>query len=127
MGEVIEMNKEEDFIGEGFHKIDNKYIEKRPPRIQWGKKYLSWSDDKKIEYLEKFARSMNHAAYLVQSERDQLNKLCGLKEEQIGSLNKSMADNMNMLQHEVTRMNEQRQSYNTEVARLNKKVRELEG
>lgn len=126
MGEVNEMNNEEDFIGDGFHRINDKYIDKRPPRITWGRKYLSWTDSRKVQYLEKFARSMNHAAFLVQGERDQLNKLCELKESQIGSLNKAMADNMNMLQHEVTRMNEQRQNYNTEVARLNKKIRELE-
>jgi hypothetical protein len=124
--DVLKLTDQNDLLAEGFYKVDEKYIEVRPPKIKWGKIYLSWGPDKRVEYLEKFARSMNQAAYLVQKERDELNTLCQLKEEQLTKMSHAMKQNMDMLQHEVTKMNEQRQGYNTEVARLNAKIRELE-
>ena len=69
---------------------------------------------------------MNHAAHLVQKERDDLGALCEKKEQQITSLNTALRQNNQLLQSEVTRMNEQRQGYHNEVAKLNKRIRELE-
>ena len=119
------MNNHDDLIVEGFAKLDDKFIEKRPPKIAWGEKYKQWSDAEKIEYLEKLAASMNHAAFLVQGERNELGKLCELKEKQLISMNAAVRQNNAMLQHEVTLMNEQRQGYNAEVSRLNRLIREL--
>ena len=103
-----------------------KLISERPPKINWGKGYLNKPDSEKIKYLENFASSMNHAAYLIQGERDQLGKLCELKEKQLIGMNKSLTANNTMLQQEITKINEQRQGFNAEVARLNSRIRELE-
>jgi hypothetical protein len=118
--------KQEDYIGHGLHKLDSNLIENRPPKIKWGEKYKTWSKDEKITYLETLACSMNQAAYLIQNERNELNKLCAFKDQQIAQLQPAMEQNMDMLQSEITKMNEQKQFYNAEVARLNTLVRELE-
>ena len=120
------MNNEPDLMVEGFERLDSHLFAGRTPKIRWGEIYKSWTDAKKVEYLEKFAASMNEAAARVQSERNKLGKLCELKEKQLESMNKAVADNNAMLQQEVTRMNEQKQYYNAELARLNQKIRELE-
>ena len=117
--------KEADFVGEGWHEIDEHLVSARPPKIRWGERYLSWSPQKKIEYLEKFAASRNHAAYLIQGERDQLNELCEKKEAQIHGLGKAMAQNSAMLQTEVTKMNAQRQDYHRNISRLNAEIKVL--
>lgn len=114
---------EEDFIAKGWHKLDDNLISARPPKIVFSKQFDAWPDVKKIEYLKKMASSMNQAAKLIQNERDQLNELCALKEKQIVKLSEAMRANDAMLQGEVTRMNEQRQGYHAEVARLNAQIR----
>lgn len=115
-----------DFVGKGFRKLDENLIESKPPKIKWGKIYEQSTDKQKIEYLEKLAATMNHAAYLIQEERNQMLELVAKKEEQIIKLKEAMGKNMDMLTSEITKMNEQRQEFHKEVARLNKRIRELE-
>ncbi len=126
MNRIAKDNEQEDLIAKGFHRLDSNLVEKRPPKIKWGLIYQGMLDKQKIEYLEKLASSMNHAAHLIQGERNELNKLCGLKEEQLIKMKEAMDKNMLMLQSEVTKMNTQRQGFNKEVGRLNQKIRELE-
>jgi len=118
---------EPDLMVDGFHRLDGRLLVSRPPKIQWGAIYKEKSEADKIKYLEKLAASMNHAAYLVQEERNHLGQLCEKKEGQLQQMMADISANNNMLQSEVTKMNEQRQGFNQEVARLNAKIRELEG
>ena len=118
---------EPDLMVEGFHRLDGRTMVAHPPKIQWGVIYKEKSDADKIKYLEKLAATMNHAAFLVQEERNSLGALCEKKEGQLQQMMTDITANNNMLQSEVTKMNEQRQGFNQEVARLNAKIRELEG
>ena len=111
-------NLQEDLIAQGFHKLDDKLIVAKPPKIAWGRIYQASSNEEKIEYLEKLASTMNHAASLIQDERNQLNKLCELKEQQIEKLKEAMDANNLMLQSEVTKINEERQKFNQSKAGL---------
>ena len=120
------MNNGHDFLGEGFHRLDPSSIHRQPPRIKWGPIYQSKTDEEKVRYLEKLAATMNHAAHLIQSERDQLGKLCERKEAQIESMKRSLDSNNTMIQAEITRMNAERQDYNKTIAALNAKIRVLE-
>jgi len=119
-------NVEPDLMVAGFHRLDEKLVSGRPPQIKWGTQYNDWEPERKVQYLEKLARTMNHAAYLVQEERNALGKICEKQEGQLIKLNEALQENSAMLQHEVTRMNERRQDFNTQVARLNARIRELE-
>jgi len=111
-------NLQEDLLAQGFHKLDDKLLVVKVPKIAWGKIYQSSSNEEKIEYLEKLASTMNHAASLIQDERNQLNKLCELKEQQIEKLKEAMDANNNMLQSEVAKINEERQKFNESKAGL---------
>lgn len=44
----------------------------KAPRIQWGEKYQEWTVEQRLEYAEELACSMNHAADVMQQERNQL-------------------------------------------------------
>jgi hypothetical protein len=118
-------NKQEDLVAQGFHKIDDNLIEKRPPKIAWGSIYKRFADQEKITYLEKLSATMNHAAYLIQNERNQINELCSKKEEQLENMKSAMEQNMTTLQSEMTKMNLQRQLFNERVSELNKEIKEL--
>lgn len=111
--------EQEDFIAEGFKRItDEDLAVRNPPKIRWGDKYKAWDDKKKIEYLEKLANSMNHAVSLLQDERDQLNKLCEMKEGQLVKLSEALKQNNEMLHHEITRMNKEKQGLNARIKEL---------
>lgn len=116
---------DDDLVAAGFHRLDKEFS-KRPPKIKWGAIYTKAQKQDKIPYLEKLAASMNHAAYLIQGERDQLGALCEKKEAQIQSLKKGLDQNNEMIQGQITKMNEERQLYNAAIAELRAKVRELE-
>lgn len=119
-------NIEEDFISDGFKKLDPGVLVPKPPKIRWGEKYKSWDDVVKIQYLEKFAHSMNHAAYLMQLERDKFGKLCEVKEKQLIMLSRSSVVKDETLLQQITKMNEQKEVYNKEMSSLKKQVRDLE-
>ena len=120
-------NLSEDLVAKGFHKVDDHLVDRKAPKINWGRIYQKFTDKEKIAYLEKLCSTMNHAAWLVQGERNQLNELCEKKEEQLGKMKAAMDQNMNTLQTEMTKFNEQRQQYNAEIAKLNKQLRKLNG
>ena len=121
------MNKitEEDLVAKGFHRLDSKLITDKPPKIKWGDIYNNWADVQKVKYLEKLAASMNHAASLIQNERDQLNELMELKEAQIVSMKEALDANNKMIQSEITRTNEEKQNYHKLISELNAQIREL--
>lgn len=111
-----------DFVGSGFHRLDSNIVSKRPPRIKWGRLYKNFGDDKKISYLEKLASTMNHAAYLMQEERNGLLKKFDMQGEQIKHL-KGIADKATeTLQSEVLKMNQQKQDFNSEYAKLKRRL-----
>ena len=118
--------EQSDFIGAGFKEVE--HFKKDPPMIKWGMVYRNKMDDgEKIKYLEKLASAMNHAADLIQKERDELMEICEKKEEQIKSLDKSLQQNNTMIQGEINRANQKQQESNRIIAGLNQKIRELEG
>jgi len=124
---ILADNMQNDLKAAGFEKLDPKIIDNKPPRIKWGELYKRFNDAEKIEYLEKLASTMNNAAYLIQGERDELDALCRLKEDQIIKLSDSAQANNGMVQSEIMKMNEERQLFNSHVADLNKQIKDLKG
>lgn len=116
----------EDLVARGFHRLDPKLLTNNPPKIAWGEIYKGWSDEQKLAYVEKLACTMNHAAMLIQDERNQILGLCELKEAQLTAMKLALDANNDMIQQQVTTMNEDRQKYNLAIKQLNEKVRMLE-
>ncbi len=119
-------DKNNDWVGEGWHKLDPDLLLDKAPKIAWGDRYKMWPDVKKIKYLEELASSMNHAAFLVQNERDELNVLCARKEKMLNTLSQNLEGNNGMIQQQITLLNEERQTWNKAAAEMKAKIRELE-
>lgn len=132
----IPPTSEDDLVAAGFHRLDPDLIEQRPPKIKWGMVYSGkvkdpetgewWDDARRIVYLEKLAATMNHAAKLIQDERNVLLELIEKKANQLIAASEAVNRNNAMLQQQITEMNEKQQQFNTRVAELNTKIRELE-
>lgn len=116
-------NPQEDLVDAGFKRLDPHLVERLPPRIRWGVLYQKRSMRARLAYAEKLAATMNQAAAKIQEERNTLGKLLVLKEKQLIKMSEAVQANNAMLQQEVTRMNENRQILNAELARLNKQVK----
>lgn len=97
-----------------------------PPHIKWGDKFKSWDTEKKISFLIKFSEAMNHAADVIQKERDVLGKLVEKKEAMLINIQGQLEANNKMVQSEVMKMNEYKQQSNATIAKLNARIRELE-
>ncbi len=110
-------------VAEGMKRIE---VVELPPKIKWGDDFLAWSDEKKIAYLTKFGEAMNHAADVIQKERDALGEMVEEKEKRILQLEAMIEANNRMIQAEITNMNEYRQEVNAQSAKLNARIRELE-
>lgn len=110
-------------VSEGWREVP---VIPRPPKIHWGEEFLSWNDQKKLDYLMKFAEAMNHAAATIQDERDALGRLVELKEKQLEQQQAAMEANNMMLQTEIGKMNEYKQETMANIAKLNARIRELE-
>ena len=123
MNNAKKIADEIDEVTEGFERVP---IVERPPKVKWGDDFQAWDNDKKIQYLTKFAEAMNHAAATIQKERDELGELLEKKEKQIEKMKGMLDMNNNLLQHEVTRMNAYKQDMNDHAAKLNAKIKELE-
>lgn len=98
---------------------------KNPSKIAWGTDYKNWDKDKKLEYLEKFAHSMNSAAGKLQQERDELFSQCEQKERRIEQLVGQMRQQSETLAIEITRMNEFKNSTLAEISKLKQTIRDL--
>ncbi len=116
---------QDDFVGAGFHQLDENLVQPNAPKISWGKVYLGKPVAWKLTYLERLASTMNHAAFLIKVERDQLNELCIAKETQIVTMKMALDQNNRMIQDQITKMNTERQKYNAAIAELNADLSEL--
>ncbi len=117
---------DQDFVGEGFERLDSEIVVKNAPKIAWGDKYKEKTDADKILYLQKLASTMNHAAFLIQNERNDLLKSLDQKERQLISIAANLEANNGMIQQQVTKMNAEKQEYFKTIAALNKTIREYE-
>ncbi len=119
-------DKNNDFVSKGWHRLDPALTKNKAPKIQWGDRYKMWPDVKKIKYLEELSSSMNHAAFLIQEERNELNVLCEKKEQMINAMSQNLDGNNGMIQQQIMLLNEERQNWNKAASEMKAKIRELE-
>ena len=107
-------------------------MQKVAPKIRWGKDYLSGDIPKQHAFLEKFAYSMNHAADMLQTERNELLALKDKHEAQIRDLQSALCNQGTVMNHQLTRSNTQNQELGASIVKLtqglkvaNRRIKEL--
>ena len=111
-------NMQADFVGQGFEKLDDNLISTHAPKIKWGLKYQGFTDKEKIKYLEKLASTMNHAAHLIQEERNELLILNAKQEQMLIAIGEAMEANNDMLHSEIIKVNDERKEMNEQGQKL---------
>ena len=117
---------QDDLVNAGFNRLDKKLVDENAPAIKWGKRYKAAPLETRLEYAERLCATMNHAADLIQTERNQLLKLLGQKEQQLKKMVEAMRGNNSMLQAELTRFNAERQQLVDASTADKQRIRELE-
>ena len=121
------ISPQDDLLVEGFHRLDDNVVELNAPRLHESEVLRAKPVEARVRYWRRLAATMNHAAMLLQDQRNELSHHITQKEKQLEQMAAAVESNNQALQAEVTRMNEQRQSWNDEARRLNARIRELEG
>lgn len=92
-------------------------------RLQFGEKFYEWDTGQQIEYLIKLASSMNHAADMIQRERDNLMQ----KHEQLFRTLESCEKNLDTQKqiniNMITSANAKEQKYIKDIQILQSRVR----
>lgn len=112
---------ESDFVGDNFERYS-----KNAPRIDIGGEFDKRSDKDKIEYLIKLASSLNHAAQLIQKERNELNDLLFSKEAQLTAAYEKITAGQMMIHKQLVRVNEEKQKLLDENQALYNEIMQLE-
>jgi len=81
----------------------------RTPQIAWGHEYKAWPDRRKIIYLEKLASSMNHAADVLQQERNRGHEVIEHLKKQLKASTERHAKEIAVLHQRFQDFNEGRQ------------------
>lgn len=95
------------------------------PKIRWGDDYLAWPVERRLDYAERMAAAMNHAADVLQQERQSLIDLAQRQEAQIVALQREAEGTTLRLHTELQREGEEKQSLYARIVELTAEVKAL--
>jgi hypothetical protein len=105
----------------------------KAPPIKWGADYQKLSLRRRLRYAENIASAMNHAADVIQTERQGLIEVARQQEKQIKQLAAELKNQGEIINSELTRANEEKQELlkkiveqKHELLRLERLVKQLE-
>ena len=79
-------------------------------RIKWGEEYREWPIGKQLGYAQRLAASMNHAADVMQKERNALLVIARHQEEQLKQAALRATERDGFMQTEFSRMDAEKQA-----------------
>jgi len=110
------MNDEPDLVTNGFTRLPP--LKETVPQIAWGKNFMEWPPARQLTYAKDLASSMNHAAKLMQDERNAANQVAMRCTAQVKQLQHEAQANHDLLQRQLTRWNTEKQELLAEIATL---------
>lgn len=103
------------------------------PKIKWGSDYQSWPIEKRLNHAERLAAAMNHAADVLQSERNELLKLVAHQEAQLKQSAVKYLEQGDLIHRQLQKASDKRHEMSacitqlrTENRALKNRVKELE-
>lgn len=98
-------------------------MQKIAPDIRWGAEYQSWPVEQRLSYAEKLASSMNHAADVLQQERNELLVILRRKEEQLKHSSKQYLSQGETMHRELGAQDAEKQVLYLEIVRLKAQIK----
>ena len=108
-------------------------MKRKAPKIRWGLEYMSWPVEKRLTYSENLTASMNHAADVLQGERNALIGVCKRQEQQLEQSQAQYVAQGETMHRELAAQDAEKQQLYQEIVKLKqeakrraKKIKELE-
>lgn len=98
----------------------------RARMITFGEEFEKWPDHHKIDYLKKFSSSMNHAADIMQTERNKLLVEKAALAEQVSNLETNLGIQKTIVLKAITDNNAAKEDYIRLIQELEGKLRASE-
>jgi hypothetical protein len=95
----------------------------RAPQIVWGEDFENFDKDNKIRYLKKLCSALNHAADLIQKERNNLAEECVKMAKQLENADKIVGIRKDTLVKALTDHNEEKQKLIKELQRVQRELK----
>jgi hypothetical protein len=112
---------------EGLKELDFEGITApRARMINFGEEFHKWDDKHKIEFLKKLASSMNHAADIMQQERNKLLEKVDVVQRQLENAEKNLLIQKNIVLKAITDNNKAKDEYIQLIQKLEGTVRDQE-
>lgn len=93
-------------------------FQRMAPQIRWGDDYRSWPIEKRLRYAENLASSMNHAADLLQKERNALLKTAMHQEAQLKMAVQRYDEQGDLMRRELGRADAEKQDLYRQIVAL---------
>ena len=93
------------------------------PHIEWGGEYLGWDIKKRLSFAERLASSMNHAADILQIERNKLLEVCTAQEELIKDHVRKYVSQGELMHKELQGANAEQQKLYTTIVDIQKELK----
>jgi hypothetical protein len=98
-------------------------MQKRAPNIQWGAEYKAWPLPRRLKYAERLASSMNHAADVLQTERNKLLEVVAHQEAQLKANTKAYVGQGEVMHKELGDADAEKQELYKKIVALKKQVK----
>lgn len=98
----------------------------RAPNITMEEGWKELPAEQRARYMHKLANAMNHAAKLLQDERNELLEKVAYLEKQVENAQKNLDIQKNVNRNAITQMNERMQTDATQTIELQGKLRQYE-
>lgn len=95
-------------------------------RIRWGDEYKNWPVVQQRDYAEKLAATMNHAADVLQQERDRLHELATHQEDLLQQWQQKYSEAQYLIQKLTTDHNAREQGLKRELVEATTRLSQLE-
>ena len=95
----------------------------RARMINFGEEFQKWGDKRQMEYLKKLASSMNHAADIMQQERNRLLEEQQVLKEQLTNTESNLAIQKDIVLRTITSNNTAKDEYIHLIQKLEGQVR----
>lgn len=99
-------------------KTVDDYLTEKAPQIQFGEDFEDWDSDKKIRYLKRLASTMNHAADMMQNERNELLAKVKVLKAQLASSEQNLTITKDIMRNALTSNNTSKDEFATRIHEL---------
>lgn len=99
-------------------------MQSRAPDIRWGGEFESWGLRRQRDFAMRLASSMNHAADMLQQERNKLLELCKKQERLLESAQDGYRNQGQLMNNELGKANAEKQELYKQIVNLQAALKE---